>query len=112
LTLFFLSRSSIFGVLTGSGPSSNVSATARLPVALIEPCGPTPFCTVWGTGLSGEYFGGGLGVPEGLGGFVVAATLGCAEGLPGGAAELELLKGEQAAKASVASIAITTATPE
>ncbi len=37
LTPAFLSKSRILGVFTGSGPSSNVSATAVPPVASIEP---------------------------------------------------------------------------
>src|SRR4051794_20576615 len=53
------SRASSFGVFTGSGPSSKVSATAWLFVVRNEPTGPSPS---WKVGLGdGDADGDGLG---------------------------------------------------
>src|SRR5262245_23406248 len=69
LTPFFFNRSSIFGVLTGSGPSSKVSATFLFPVTLIDPAGPLPVARVT---LAGCWVGVVFGPVEG---FVVGAEV-------------------------------------
>jgi hypothetical protein len=65
LTPFFFNRSSIFGVLTGSGPSSNVSATVEFPVVFIDPPGPLP--VIRGRFLTASWVGEAFGFAEGLG---------------------------------------------
>src|SRR3569833_2191005 len=64
-TWYCFSRSRIRGVLTGSGPSSNVSATASVPVLRSEPTGPSPVMSARlgvGLGLGGGGGGGLIGI--------------------------------------------------
>src|SRR5687767_4366833 len=77
LTPHCRSRSRIFGVLTGSGPSSKVSATASEPVTVMVPSGPVPVARERsmlavpeqsiGAGLGGAVVGLGGSVGDGEG---------------------------------------------